>query len=134
MVGFVFGAIVGGFAAYYWRDRIRDMMSNRVPALREQAAERLGTVGARASDALDRAKSRIDSTVRTGQERIRSAGTGTTGTTTGGMSGGTGVGTVGERTTGGATGTTGTTGGGTYPTGGAGGMTGEGYRPPGERR
>jgi hypothetical protein len=71
MVGFVLGAIGGAVAAYYWRDRIREYMSTRVPEMRDRAAERLGTLGGSASRTLDQARSRIDAAVRTGQERLR---------------------------------------------------------------
>jgi hypothetical protein len=75
MFGFFLGAVGGGIAAYYWRDRIREYMSSRVPELRERAADRLGTLGGSASRALDQARSRIDATVRTGQDRLRPTGT-----------------------------------------------------------
>jgi hypothetical protein len=71
MLGFVLGAIGGGIAAYYWRDRIGEYVSTRVPDLRERAADRLGTLGGGASRTLDQARSRIDAAVRTGQERLR---------------------------------------------------------------
>jgi hypothetical protein len=74
MLGFLFGAIAGGLAAYYWRENIRDYVSNRVPELRNRAAEGLGTLGERANSALDQARSRIDTTVRTSQERLRETG------------------------------------------------------------
>jgi ElaB/YqjD/DUF883 family membrane-anchored ribosome-binding protein len=74
MLGFLFGAIAGGLAAYYWRENIRDYVSNRVPELRDRAAEGLDTLGERASGALDQARSRIDTTVRTSQERLREKG------------------------------------------------------------
>jgi ElaB/YqjD/DUF883 family membrane-anchored ribosome-binding protein len=74
MLGFLFGAIAGGLAAYYWRENIRDYVSNRVPELRDRAAEGLGNLGERASGALDQARSRIDTTVRTSQERLREKG------------------------------------------------------------
>ena|ERR687891_1776857 len=74
MLGFLLGAIVGGLAGYYWREDIRDYASNRIPDLRRRAADGLGTLGERASGALDRARSRIDTTVRTGQERLRATG------------------------------------------------------------
>jgi hypothetical protein len=74
MLGFLLGVIAGGLAGYYWREDIRDYMSNRVPDLRNRAADGLGTLGERASSALERARSRIDSTVRTGQERLRATG------------------------------------------------------------
>ena len=75
MFGFVFGSLAGGIAGYYWRDRIRDYMSDRGPDLRNRVADRLGAFGDRATGAMDRARSRIDSAVRTGQERLRPTGT-----------------------------------------------------------
>lgn len=71
MLGFLLGAVVGGIASYYWRESIRSHMSNRVPDLRIRAADRLGTLGGRASDVLDRTRSRLDTAVRRGQERLR---------------------------------------------------------------
>jgi hypothetical protein len=73
MVGFVIGALIGSAAAYVWHDKIRRYIDNELPAMRDRAAEQIGTMGQRAGEALDQAKSRIDSTVRTGQERLRTA-------------------------------------------------------------
>jgi hypothetical protein len=75
LLGFLLGAVAGGIASYYWRDTIRHYMSDRVPDLRKRAADGLGTLGGRAGGALDRARSRIDTAVRTGQERLRPTGT-----------------------------------------------------------
>jgi hypothetical protein len=75
MFGFLLGAVVGGIASYYWRENIRHYMSKGVPDLRKRAADGLGTLGDRASGALDQARSRIDTAVRTGQERLRPTGT-----------------------------------------------------------
>jgi len=75
MFGFLFGALAGGIAGYYWRDRIRDYMSERGPDLRNRVADRLEAFGDRATGAMDRARSGLDSAVRTGQERLRPAGT-----------------------------------------------------------
>ena len=74
MLGFILGAVVGGTASYYWRERIRNYMPEGVPDLRKRAADSLGTLGDHASGALDRARSRIDTVVRTGQERLRPTG------------------------------------------------------------
>jgi hypothetical protein len=74
VLGFVLGAVVGGIASHYWRENIRQYMSEGVPDLRKRAADGLGTLGNRASGALDRARSRIDAAVRTGQERLRPTG------------------------------------------------------------
>jgi hypothetical protein len=75
MFRFLVGALVGGIASYYWRENIRHYMSRGVPDLRKRAADGLGTLGDRASGALDQARSRIDTAVRTGQERLRPTGT-----------------------------------------------------------
>ena len=66
--------VAGGIAGYYWRDAIRHYVSDRVPDLRKRAADGLGTLGGRAGGALDRTRSRLDTAVRTGQERLRPTG------------------------------------------------------------
>jgi hypothetical protein len=75
MLGVLFGALAGGLAAYYWHDDIREYMSHRVPELRKRAADGLGSLGERAGGALDKARTRIETGVRTGQERLRTTGT-----------------------------------------------------------
>lgn len=75
MMGFVLGVFVGGIASYYWRENIRHYISEGVPEFRKRAADGLGTFGERAGGALDRARCRIDTAVRTGQERLRPTGT-----------------------------------------------------------
>jgi hypothetical protein len=71
MLGFVLGVIVAGAATYVWHDKIRSYVDTHLPTMRDRAAEQIGTFGQRASDALDQAKSRLDSTVRSSQERLR---------------------------------------------------------------
>jgi ElaB/YqjD/DUF883 family membrane-anchored ribosome-binding protein len=73
MVGFVIGALLGSAAAYVWHDKIRTYVDKELPAMRDRAAEQIGSMGQRAGEALDHAKSRLDSTVRTSQERLRTA-------------------------------------------------------------
>jgi hypothetical protein len=72
--GFLLGALVGGIASYRWRENIRQYVSESLPDLRKRAADGLGILGDRASGALDQARSRIDTVVRTGQERLRATG------------------------------------------------------------
>jgi ElaB/YqjD/DUF883 family membrane-anchored ribosome-binding protein len=80
MFGFVLGAIVGSVAAYRWHEKIRQYMQHDVSTLRDRAADRLGHFGERASGALDRARSSLESTIKAGQEKLRATGTsGTTG-------------------------------------------------------
>jgi hypothetical protein len=76
MVGFVIGALIGSAAAYVWHDKIRTYVDTQLPAMRDRAVEQIGTLGQRAGEALDQAKSRLDSTVRSSQERLRTAGGG----------------------------------------------------------
>ena len=90
MFGFVVGAVAGSIAAYLYRDEIAKYVNDRFPRVRNTAAERIGTLGEAASSALDRARSQIDSTVRTSQERLRA--TGTTGSTGSGPTGSMGSG------------------------------------------
>jgi gas vesicle protein len=71
MFGFLIGALVGSAAAYLWHDKIRSYVDTKLPVMRDRAAEQIGTIGQRAGDALDQAKSRLDSTVRTSQQRLR---------------------------------------------------------------
>jgi hypothetical protein len=75
MLGLIFGVIAVGLAGYYWHDDIRTYMTSRGPELRKRAADGLGTLGERAGGALERARSRLDTTVRTGQDRLRATGT-----------------------------------------------------------
>jgi hypothetical protein len=74
MFGFLLGALIGSAAAYAWHDKIRSYFDTQLPTMRDRAAEQLGTIGQRAGEALDQAKSRLDSTVRSSQERLRTAG------------------------------------------------------------
>jgi hypothetical protein len=71
MFGFMIGALLGSAAAYVWHDKIRSYFDTQLPTIRDRAADRIGTIGARAGEALDQAKTRIDSTVRTSQQRLR---------------------------------------------------------------
>lgn len=73
MFGFVIGALIGSAAAYVWHEKIRRYVDTQLPTMRDRAAEQIGSIGQRAGEALDQAKSRLDSTVRTSQERLRTA-------------------------------------------------------------
>ena len=74
MVGLLVGVLVGSAAAYVWHDKIRRYIDTQLPAVRDRAVEQIGTMGQRAGEALDQAKSRLDTTVRTSQDRLRTAG------------------------------------------------------------
>ena len=90
MFGFVVGAVAGSIAAYLYRDQIAKYVNERFPRVRDRAAERIGTLGDAATSALDRARTQIDSTVRTSQERLRATGTTGSSGSTGSMGGSTG--------------------------------------------
>ena len=75
MFGFVLGAVAGSVAAYVWHEQLRKYLTNDVSSMRDRAADRLGDLGQRAGSALDRARSSLESTVRTGQDKLRATGT-----------------------------------------------------------
>jgi hypothetical protein len=72
MVQFIVGAVVGAVAAMYFRGDLRRYMDEKLPGVRERAADKLEALGRGAESALERAKSRIGENVRAGQERLRS--------------------------------------------------------------
>ena len=75
MVRFILGSVAGGAAAYYWRDTIAKYVNDAIPGMRDRAAERLGGIGEQADRALDRARARIRTAVRAGQDKLRTVGT-----------------------------------------------------------
>jgi hypothetical protein len=95
MLQFIFGALAGGVAAWWWRRDIQTYMDEKLPDMRGKAADRLAAIEQRAEEALGRAKSTIDRMRPGGDQqhtRSRDVSTGT-GTRTGGSytQGGTGV-------------------------------------------
>lgn len=93
MIQFVFGALAGAAAAWYWRRDLERYMKDKMPDLRAKAADRLQSIEKSAEDALDRAKTGVVSRMRASEERLRGsheqAGGGTSRTApTGGQTGG----------------------------------------------
>ena len=72
MLRFLVGAVVGALSALYFRDDLRRYVDEKLPGVRERAAEKLEAIGRGAESALERAKSRIGENVRAGQARLRS--------------------------------------------------------------
>jgi hypothetical protein len=60
MFGFILGALAGGLAAWYWRGDIQSYVDNKLPNVRQKAAEQLSAIEQRAEDALGRARQQID--------------------------------------------------------------------------
>ena len=87
MVQFIFGALAGGVAAWWWRRDIQTYMDEKLPDMRGKAADRLAAIEQRAEEALGRAKSTIDRMRPGGDQQSRTT-TGRSGT---GYSQGTGV-------------------------------------------
>ncbi len=81
MFQFLFGALAGGIAAWFWRSDIQRYMDQKLPDVRTKAADRLSAIEQRAEEALGRAKGQID---RMRPERSRSSDISTTGRSTGG--------------------------------------------------
>ena len=74
MFGFIFGALAGGVAAWYYRDQIQGYVEKTLPNVRSKAADQLSSLEHRAEEALTRAKSQIDRIRPEDQHRVRSAG------------------------------------------------------------
>ena len=81
MIQFIFGALAGGLAAWWWRRDIERYVDKTLPSMREQTADRLTALEQRAEEALTRAKSQIDRMRPAGEHRTtRPGGTYTQGT------------------------------------------------------
>jgi hypothetical protein len=50
MVGFVMGALVGGFAVWYWGEEMREYAQSRTVGVRRSAANMIRSVGKKAED------------------------------------------------------------------------------------
>ncbi|MBM3221045.1 MAG: hypothetical protein FJZ38_20605 [Candidatus Rokubacteria bacterium] len=60
MFGFILGALVGGVAAWWWRNDIQRYVDQTLPNVRTKTADQLSSLEQRAEDALHRAKGQID--------------------------------------------------------------------------
>jgi len=56
MFRFIFGALVGGLAVWYWGEEIREYAESRTKGVRRSAANTIRTVGKKAEDVLDATK------------------------------------------------------------------------------
>ncbi|HSB60397.1 MAG TPA: hypothetical protein VLI67_01675 [Vicinamibacteria bacterium] len=75
MIQFVLGTLVGGVAAYLWRDRIREYVEGAVPGARDRAVRTLEDLERKSDDVFDRAKSQVGQGLRAGRDKLRSVGT-----------------------------------------------------------
>jgi len=91
MVQFIFGALAGGVAAWWWRRDIQTYMDEKLPDMRGKAADRLAAIEQRAEEALGRAKSTIDRMRPGGDQQSRTRDMSTTGRSGSGYSQGSGV-------------------------------------------
>jgi hypothetical protein len=73
MIQFLVGAVVGGLAAWQYRDDIRRYMDQKLPDVRAKAADRLESLEKSADSAIDRARTRLGENLRAGQRVIRPA-------------------------------------------------------------
>jgi hypothetical protein len=81
MIKFIVGALAGGAAAWWYRNDIEKYMNQRLPNVRQQAADRLIALEQRAEEALGRARQQIER-MRPSESHVpgRSTGTYTHGT------------------------------------------------------
>ena len=68
MFGFILGALVGGAAAWWWRGDIQKYVDDKLPNVREKAADSLTAIEQRAEEALGKARESIDR-IRAGESR-----------------------------------------------------------------
>jgi hypothetical protein len=73
MIQFLIGAVVGGVAAWQYRDDIRRYMDQKLPDVRAKVADRLESFEKSADSALDGARTRLGENLRAGQRVIRPA-------------------------------------------------------------
>jgi hypothetical protein len=71
MFGFVMGALVGGFAVWYWGEEIRKYAQSRTVGVRRSAANVIRSVGKKAEDVLDQTKEQVNAASQAGQDAIR---------------------------------------------------------------
>jgi len=71
MFRFIFGAIVGGLAVWYWGEEVRDYAQSRSTGVRRTAANVIRSVGKKAEDVLDATKDQVGPASTTGQGAIR---------------------------------------------------------------
>jgi hypothetical protein len=79
MFQFIFGALAGGIAAWWWRNDIQRYVEQTLPGVRTKAAEQLSSLEQRAEDVLGRARQQIDRIRpedRQSQSRMHSGGQG----------------------------------------------------------
>jgi hypothetical protein len=71
MIQFIFGALAGAVAAWYWRQDIEGYMNQRMPDLRTKAADRLQSIEKTAEGMIDRAKTNVVRRLRAGEDALR---------------------------------------------------------------
>lgn len=72
MIGsFLVGAMAGGVAVWFWRDRIRQTMQGAAREARTRAAQGLENVRRSAEVALETARDRVSGGLQAGQEYLR---------------------------------------------------------------
>ena len=71
MFRFVFGALIGGFAVWYWGEEMREYAESRTVGVRRSAANMIRSVGKKAEDVLDRTKEHVSAVSQSGQDAIR---------------------------------------------------------------
>ena len=67
MFSFILGALTGGLAAWWWRGDIQKYVEEKIPNVREKAADRLTAIEQKAEEALGKAREQIGR-IRTGSD------------------------------------------------------------------
>jgi hypothetical protein len=68
MLSFLFGAVAGALAATYWRADLKKFRDDRMPDLRQRAADRVEGAERAIVDTVGRLSKRASSTLRSGRQ------------------------------------------------------------------
>jgi hypothetical protein len=67
MLSFLFGAVAGALAATYWRPDLKKFRDDRMPNLRQRAADKVDGAERAIVDTVGRLSKRASSTLRSGR-------------------------------------------------------------------
>lgn len=78
MLSFLFGAVAGALAATYWRADLKRFRDDRMPDLRQRAADKVEGAERAIVDTVGRLSKRASSTLRSGRQASHPGAMGST--------------------------------------------------------
>jgi hypothetical protein len=79
MLGFLFGAVAGALAATYWRSDLKKLRDDRMPDLRQRAADKVEGAERAIVDTVGKLSTRASSVLRSGRSATPGRDTTTSG-------------------------------------------------------